>query len=457
MLASTARSASERLAIPGPKYSTNWADDVVLAQELGDDQREIGGGHAQAQGARQPYARHHGRQQRDGLAEHRGFGLDAAHAPAEHAETVDHRRVRIGAHQRVGIGQQRAVGLRLRVDAVGEELEVDLVADADAGRHDAQLLERLLAPAQELVALVVAAELDLHVLEQGVEGRRAVDLHGMVHDEVHGHERLNQTGIAAAADDFRAQHGQIHDARHAGEVLEQDARGQVGDFLGAVRAGLPAGQGLDVAPLVGRVALVAHGGFQQDAHDVGQLRQRRAAQGFQRGQLVVGHGLAGMFKGLQGRKGFAHDAPINKISGENSAGPGRGQSQKATAGYRRSEKIATDGSRWRRSRSWISGRDASPRRPPSNPTARTARSTCAKASADKRAVPTYGCGQNLLVGLSCASTAGNRGLRRRQLNGPFFRDGQNGCQKTGNLTANGHKWTQMGAGNGLHPVFLLGY
>ena len=151
----------------------------------------------------------------------------------------------------------------------------------------------------------------------------------MVHDEVHGPERFDEAGVAAAADDFRAHHGQIHDARHAGEVLEEHARGQVGDFLGAVRAGLPAGEGLDVFPPVGGVGLVAQGGFEQDAHDVGQLRQRRAAQGFQRRQIVVGHGLAGVREGLQGRKGFAHDAPIDKkISRKNTDWRRRGQSQK---------------------------------------------------------------------------------------------------------------------------------
>ena len=39
----------------------------------------------------------------DGLAEHARFGLDAADAPADDAESVDHRRVRVGADERVGI------------------------------------------------------------------------------------------------------------------------------------------------------------------------------------------------------------------------------------------------------------------------------------------------------------------------------------------------------------------
>jgi hypothetical protein len=54
------------------------------------------------------------------------------------------------------------------VDHGGEELEVDLVDDAGPGRHDAQVAERGLGPAQELVALAVAL-----VLALDVEGERA--------------------------------------------------------------------------------------------------------------------------------------------------------------------------------------------------------------------------------------------------------------------------------------------
>ena len=64
---------------------------------------EIGRGHAFAQLPGQMHADHIRRQKINRLAEHSRFGLDAADAPADDAETVDHRRVRIGADQRIGI------------------------------------------------------------------------------------------------------------------------------------------------------------------------------------------------------------------------------------------------------------------------------------------------------------------------------------------------------------------
>ena len=56
--------------------------------------------------------------------------------------------------------------------------------DAGARRHDAEVVEGLLAPAQELVALAVALEFDLDVPREGVSRAEVVDLHRVVDDEV---------------------------------------------------------------------------------------------------------------------------------------------------------------------------------------------------------------------------------------------------------------------------------
>jgi hypothetical protein len=63
------------------------------------------------------------------------------------------------------------------------------VADAGAGRDDAEVLERALAPAEELVALAVALVLELDVLARRRRRGEVVDLDGVVDDEVDGGER----------------------------------------------------------------------------------------------------------------------------------------------------------------------------------------------------------------------------------------------------------------------------
>ena len=107
------------------------------------------------------------REEVDRLAEHAGLGLDAAHAPADDAEAVDHRGVRVGADERVGI--ENAV--LLAGTPLARYSRFTWWHDADARRHDLERVERLLPPLQELVALAVALELELQVR---AAARRAV-------------------------------------------------------------------------------------------------------------------------------------------------------------------------------------------------------------------------------------------------------------------------------------------
>ncbi len=107
------------------------ADDAVLAEHLGDGEHHVGGGHAGGDRAGELEADDLGDEHRHGLAEHRGLGLDAADAPAEHAEAVDHGGVRVGADARVGVGAEDAADGPV-VDDLGEVLDVHLVHDAGA-------------------------------------------------------------------------------------------------------------------------------------------------------------------------------------------------------------------------------------------------------------------------------------------------------------------------------------
>ncbi len=94
-----------------PEELDELGDDPVLAQHLGHGEHQVGRGGALRQLAVELEADHLRQQHRDRLAEHRRLRLDPADPPAEHAEPVDHRRVGVGADQRVGVGLRRAVAL----------------------------------------------------------------------------------------------------------------------------------------------------------------------------------------------------------------------------------------------------------------------------------------------------------------------------------------------------------
>ena len=181
----------------GAEELDELADHALLAQHLRDRQHEVGGGDAFLEPAGEAEADHLGQQHGDGLAEHGRLGLDAADAPAEHAEAIDHGGVRIGADAGVGIGDDVAVLAGHRPHRLGEIFEVDLVADAGAGRHDAEIAEGLLAPFQEVVALLVALVFELDVAGEGDRRAEFVDDDGMVDDEVDRHQRVDLLRVAA--------------------------------------------------------------------------------------------------------------------------------------------------------------------------------------------------------------------------------------------------------------------
>ncbi|CAB4872705.1 unannotated protein [freshwater metagenome] len=245
------------------------ADDALGAQHLRDREHEIRGGRALGQATLEPEADDLRDEHRHRLAEHRRLGLDAAHAPAQEAQAVDHRRVRIGADERVGIGLRRALAV-LDEDDAREVLEVDLVDDAGVRRNDLEGLEGLLAPLEELVALAVALELALGVDREGVGGAEGVDLHRVVDHELRRDERLDLGRVAAELGHRVAHRSEVHDGRHAGEVLEHHARRGEGDLRAGLRLRVPRGERLDVVRRHGAVALRAQEVLQQDLQRIRQ-------------------------------------------------------------------------------------------------------------------------------------------------------------------------------------------
>ncbi len=213
------------------------ADDALLAQHFGDRQHEVGGGGAGGQLTGELEADDARDQHGDRLAEHRGLGLDATDAPSQHADAVDHRGVRVGADQRVRV--------RLAVadhDDAREVLDVDLVHDAGAGRDDLELVERGLAPAQELVALAVALVLQVDVQLERVRAAEDVGDDRVVDHELGGGERVHLLGVATQLGDGFTHGGEVDYARHTGEVLHHDAGGRELDLGVGFGVRVPGGE-----------------------------------------------------------------------------------------------------------------------------------------------------------------------------------------------------------------------
>ena len=248
------------------------AHHTMSAEHLGHGQHEVSGGRSFLELAGQLEADHLRYQHRHGLPEHRGLGLDPADTPSQHAQAIDHRGVRVGADQRVGIGAGRVGRILVDEHDPREVLEVHLVDDAGVGRDNAEVLERALAPPQEGVALLVSLEFELGVALERPRGPEHVDLYGVVDHQLSRHQRID-LGLIAPQLAHRLPHrGEVDDRRDAGEVLHQDARRGECDLLARVGLRVPRRQRLDVPGADGLAVLVAQQVLEQDLQREGQPR-----------------------------------------------------------------------------------------------------------------------------------------------------------------------------------------
>ena len=231
----------------------------MRAQHLGHHEHEVGRRGAVRQGADQPDADHPRHRLVQRLAEQDGLGLDATDPVAQHAQRVDHRRVRVGPDQGVREGHPVA-----DVDDGGQELQVDLVDDARPGRDDAQVAERGLGPAQELVALDVALVLAFHIEGERSGIAETVDLHGVVDDEIGRDERVDLGRVAAQLGHRVAHDREVDDGRDTGQVLEDHTRRHERDLGLGRDPGTPRREGLEVLGPDQPAAGVAQGVLEQD-------------------------------------------------------------------------------------------------------------------------------------------------------------------------------------------------
>ncbi len=263
------------------------ADHPVAAQHLGHGEHQVGRRGALLEGAGHPEADHLGDQHGDRLAQHGRFRLDAADAPAEDRKPVDHGGVAVGPDQRVGIGEGAAPVLAPAPHHVRQVFQIDLMADAGARRHDAEVVEGILPPAQEGVALAVAGKLHLDVLSERAGVAEGVHHDRMVDDEIDRRQRVDAFRVAAQLGHGLAHGRQVDHGGHAGEVLHQDPRRPERDLALRSPLGGPLRQGRDVAGAHADAVFAAQQVFQQDLERERQLPDAVEARRGEGGQAVI--------------------------------------------------------------------------------------------------------------------------------------------------------------------------
>jgi hypothetical protein len=182
----------------------------------------------------------------------------------------NHRLTRVfGADQSIGIKDAA-----LFKHAFGQILKIDLMADANAGRHDVEAAEGLLSLLEELIPFAVAFELHLHIQFERIRAVPVINLHRMINHQINRHERFDELRIAAQPHNGGTPCGEISQQRHTGESLEQNAGDDEGNLTGAFSLGRPGGQRPHVIFGNALTVEIAQHRFEHDAQADRQRRNR---------------------------------------------------------------------------------------------------------------------------------------------------------------------------------------
>ena len=144
------------------------------------------------------------------------------------------------------------------------------MADAGARRHDLEIVERLGAPFEELIAFAIALIFQLDIFLECLRRAEFVDHHRMVDHKMHRHLRIDLFRITAQLRHRIAHRRQIDHARHAGEILHQHARRTILDFAIGTRVLLPIDDRLHIIARDGGAVLETQHVLQQHLHRKGQ-------------------------------------------------------------------------------------------------------------------------------------------------------------------------------------------
>ena len=265
-----ARSASASSCKSGAKIFDELADHAVLAQHLGDGQHQIGGSRALCSLPVSFTPTTCGISMDTGCP---SMAASASIPPTPQPSTPRPLIMVVCESVPTSVsGIRRALAVRfLHENHARQIFQVHLVNDAGIGRHDRQIAEGGLAPAQESIAFFVANEFEFGIELKRLGRAEFVHLHRVINHQLRRLQGIDQRGIAREPLHGIAHGGQIHHRRHAGKVLQQHAAGGKSNFLVGLGFAVPRGQSPDV--IRGHIAAVfgAQQIFQQNAERIGKM------------------------------------------------------------------------------------------------------------------------------------------------------------------------------------------
>jgi len=132
------------------------------------------------------------------------------------------------------------------------------MTNSGVGRDNQKIVERLLRPPQQLVALPVAAELQAGIDAERVGTGEHVRDHRVIDHQLGGDQRVDRRRVPAQRGHRITHRDQVDHARDAGEILHQHPGWGELDLGSALPQGIPRGQRRHLFAGDQTAVLVAH-------------------------------------------------------------------------------------------------------------------------------------------------------------------------------------------------------
>ena len=170
--------------------------NTVLSQCLSDGEHEIGGGHACAQLSLQMTSHHLWQCHRQGQSQHRRLCLNAAHAPAQNAQTIHHRGMAIRAQHTVGIKPLLAAFVTHH-HQLCQVLQIHLMTNTTARGNQTHIGKGLLSPFQKAIPLAVAFKFSLLIDFLCLVRGKSIHTDRMIHHHIQRNDRIDATRLSS--------------------------------------------------------------------------------------------------------------------------------------------------------------------------------------------------------------------------------------------------------------------
>ena len=201
------------------------SDNIFLTKELSHFQGQIGSGCNLGQLTSQMHPDNFRNREIRCFSQHSCFCFNPSNTPAKDTDTIDHSCVAVCTKH--GVWVELAI---LFDDDITEKFDIDLVDNTRSWRNRPVIVKGLFSPLEELIALIVALELQVNVFFKSWLCSVEIYLNRVVNDQINWNFWIDEVWISAIFHNGIPHGSKVHYYRNACKILQNNTARLEGNF-----------------------------------------------------------------------------------------------------------------------------------------------------------------------------------------------------------------------------------